>query len=300
MKVGVAIPQGTDLDGTTLEPFVRRVKELGFSSLWVGDHIVFPAELPRGDYPYVEGMHAGADLFDERSWTESIVTLASASGLAQGMELGFSILLPALRHPVVLAKQLATLDLFCGGNLIVGMGAGWLREEYAALSVPFDERIRRIEETLEIMRTLWSTEPTSHRGEIWNFEDMVLRPGPRQGKGLRCWYGGNSLKLLSRFAPAFQGWLPYEPTVDELAEGSRIASASRSRNGLEAQFTIAAVTRLPLIRPDDQTRANSTLQTYLSAGVEHLVVLASMGRSLAENLIRVERLAGLLQALPVR
>jgi alkanesulfonate monooxygenase SsuD/methylene tetrahydromethanopterin reductase-like flavin-dependent oxidoreductase (luciferase family) len=202
------------------------------------------------------------------------------------------------RNPLVLAKQLATLDVLSGGSLIVGMGAGWLREEYAALDVPFDQRISRIKESLQVMRTLWGGQAASHKGEFWSFDNMVVRPPPRQGADLRCWYGGNSLTLLSRLAPVFAGWLPYEPSPEEIADGVRVALEARSRAGLDSHFTIAAVSRLPLSDRVDLGRTRSILASYHDAGVECLVVLASMGRSVAENLIRVERLAASLDSLP--
>jgi probable F420-dependent oxidoreductase len=292
LNVGVALPQAGALGGDGLRTFATTAARLGFGSLWVGDHVVFPAAVERERYPYAAGMRSDSAFFPGEQWSEAFVTLAAAGMAAPALELGFAVLLPAMRNPVVVAKQLATLDRLSGGRVIAGMGVGWLREEYAALGVPFGERVERLVETIGVGRALWSGEPASYDGRYCRFAGMVARPSPVQGTGLRCWYGGNDLKLLERLAPHVEGWLPYEPTAELLERGRVTVGAARDRAGREDEFTFAAVTRLPL--SGDGDRATALLERYAASGVQQLVVLSSVGRPLAGNLERLERLSALL------
>jgi probable F420-dependent oxidoreductase len=294
MKIGIALPQSAELDLRALRRFVTTAQEAGLHSLWVGDHLVFPPVVERATYPYIEGMHRGANLFEARRWSESVVTLTAGGALANGMELGFAVLLPALRNPLILAKQLATIDALSGGQLIVGVGVGWLREEYRALGVPFAERIERVIEQLDIMRLLWTGQPVGYNGRFWSFDEIIALPVPTQGRRLRVWYGGNDLPLLERLAPALEGWLPYEPSANDVSAGRAVATEARARAGQREPFTIGAVTRLPLAPGHPGEQALAVIDRYRSSGVEHLVVLSSMGRDAEENRLRVERLEGVL------
>jgi probable F420-dependent oxidoreductase len=296
MKTGIALPQSAALGLRALRSFVDTAQGAGLDSLWVGDHLVFPPEVDRATYPYIKGMHGGAHLFSDRQWSESIVTLTAGAALSETMELGFGVLLPALRNPLILAKQLATMDALSGGRLIVGMGVGWLRQEYQALGVPFEERVERLVEQLEIMRLMWTGEPAGYQGRFWSFDQVIALPAPAQGKGLRVWYGGNHLGVLRRLAPAVEGWLPYEPSSADLSAGRAVASQARAAAGAEGPFTIAAVTRLPLAGDRELGPARSAVERYRAGGVEHLAVLSSMGRSAEDNRLRIERLKEVLDS----
>lgn len=296
MKTGIALPQSAELGLRALRDFVDTAQAAGLDSLWVGDHLVFPPEVDRATYPYIEGMHSGAHLFSDRQWSESIVTLTAGGALSEAMELGFGVLLPALRNPLILAKQLATMDALSGGRLIVGIGVGWLRQEYQALGVPFEERVERLVEQLEIMRLMWTGEPAGYQGTFWSFDPVIALPVPAQGRRLRVWYGGNNLGVLGRLAPAVEGWLPYEPSDADLSAGRAAASRARAAAGADEPFTIAAVTRLPLMGDQEPGRARSVIERYRAGGVEHLAVLSSMGRSAEDNRARIERLKEVLDS----
>ena len=295
MKTGIALPQSADLDLRALRNFVDTAHAAGLDSLWVGDHLVFPPEVPRATYPHIDGMHSGAHLFPARQWSESVVTLTAGGALSGTMELGFGVLLPALRNPLILAKQLATMDALYGGRLIVGMGVGWLREEYRALGIPFGERIERFVEQIEIMRLLWTGQSVRYQGRFWSFDEMIARPAPAQGTGLRIWYGGNDPGLLERLAPTLEGWLPYEPSDTDLSAGRIAVSRARGSAGSPGPFTMAVVTRLPLVAGEEPGRAKSVVERYRDSGVEHLVVLSSMGRDAEDNRLRIERLTEVLR-----
>jgi probable F420-dependent oxidoreductase len=296
VKVGIALPQSSpSLTGRGLYSYVETARAQGLDSVWVGDHLVFPAAIPRADYPYIDGMHANANLFPEQRWTESVVTLAATACLDDTLERGFAVMLPAQRQPVVLARQLAGLHQLTGGRLIVGLGVGWLRQEYAALGTPFEERFDRLEESLRLMQALWRGEPVRFRGRFWTVEDVVGRPAPTGGS-VTCWYGGNGNRLLRRLAPLVSGWLPYEPSPEDLERGREVAARAREAAGVTDPFTVGVVTRMPLGEAASADAAREVLARYRSAGVEHLVVLASVGRDVEANRERVEALGGLLRA----
>jgi probable F420-dependent oxidoreductase len=283
MKVGVSLPQSTLSTLEDLASFTSAVNDLGFDSAWVGDHLLLPSDLRREDYPYVSGMHASAKMFPDRCWSEAIVTLAVASTQLTRAELGFAVLLPALRAPIVTAKQLATLDSLAGGRTIVGVGVGWQREEYAALGVPYDERLPRVLESVRLAHALWGGEPTDFQGTFTTFDNMVMRPPPAQKGGLRVWYGGNSTSVLAKFGGGISGWLPYEPDSALLARGRAVVA------DCPHAVTVGAVTRMPL-SDGSVDAAKQRLDAYRAAGVEHLVVLSSVGRSVGENVARLQRL----------
>lgn len=290
MKLGIALPQASELDLRSLRAFVETARSARLDSLWVGDHLVFPPRVPRENYPYIENMHDEANLFGDYRWFESVVTLATTAGLDEHFELGFGVLLPALRNPLVLAKQLATIDALSRGRLIVGMGVGWMQEEYRALGVAFEERVGRLSEMVDILRLLWTGRAVSFEGRYWVFDEVIALPTPAGGPDLRLWYGGNDLRLLERLAPRVQGWLPYEPSPETIAQGMDVVARARSEAAVTGDFSIAAVTRLQLSEERSLDHPLALVTAYCDAGVEHLVVLSSMGRDAESNRRRAQRL----------
>jgi probable F420-dependent oxidoreductase len=306
VKVGISLPQAApSLTARGLVAYVQTARDHGLDSVWVGDHLVFPSTIPRDDYPYIEGMHTQANLFPDQRWTEAVVTLAATAAVDDTLERGFAVMLPAQRQPVVLARQLAALHQLTAGRLVVGLGVGWLRQEYAALGTPFEERFDRLEESLRLMQAVWSGEPVRFQGRFWNVADVVGRPAPVGGT-VTCWYGGNGMRLLRRLAPLVGGWLPYEPATDVLGRGREVAARARAAAGVTGEFAVGVVTRLPLGggRPGGAAdvggagdAALEVLTRYRDAGVDHLVVLASVGRDVEANRERIETLGALFKAL---
>src|SRR5262249_15010307 len=154
--------------------FSRRMEGLGFDSLWVSDHVV----IPRGyesRYPYNASGELG---WTELPLLEPVATLLVVAGATEGVKLGTTGLVGPMRNPVLLAKELATLDVLSGGRLILGAGVGWLKEEFDALDAPFDHRGARMDEYLEVIRRLWTEDDPSFEGEYYRLGNVACYPKP--------------------------------------------------------------------------------------------------------------------------
>jgi probable F420-dependent oxidoreductase len=178
--------------------------EHGLDGLWASDHIVLVDD-PKSKYPYSKtGDYVVAP---DTEWFEALVTLAALASDDVPLELGTSVCVIALREPVLLAKQLATLDQFCGGRLLLGVGIGWLAEEYEAVGVSFARRGRRTDDMIELLRQCWSGTPA--RGSIGELH--AVPPGvhcePRPvNTTIPVLVGGNSPAAIARTARVGDGW----------------------------------------------------------------------------------------------
>ena len=176
-----------------LQAFVLLVDRAGFDSLWVGDHISFPAPI-----------------FDP------LLQLAQAAVVSRRLMLGTSVLLLPLRHPTPVAKQVITLDHLTEGRLVLGVGVGGeFPKEYAACDVPHNERGARLSEGVTVLRKFFSGEAVSHSGKFYGpFEDVPMRPPPRQAGGPPIWFAGRKEAALRRIGRLGDGFLSYVITPD--------------------------------------------------------------------------------------
>lgn len=207
-----------------------RAEELGFASVWVSDHIVIPTEFA-SVYPY--GPPGTFSLATSGNYFEPLVTLAWVAGATRRVRLGISVLVVPLRNPVVAAKQLATLDALSGGRLIVGIGVGWLEEEFEAVgNHHFRERGPLTDEWVRLYRALWSGEPTAFQGRFYQLRPVVARPRPVQQPGPPIWVGGHGPRALRRTLELGDAWHAIRVSVDEFQRGAerlRTLAAERGR-----------------------------------------------------------------------
>ncbi len=247
-----------------------RAEELGYDSVWAGEHVVVPS--PRVAPSPVEPTEPMGD---------PIVLLAHLAARTERMLLGTGVIVLPQRNPLVLAKQLATLDVVSGGRLIVGIGAGYLEPELTALGVPMARRGARTDAYLSAMRSLWEDAAPAADGEFVAFSGIDAHPRPVQ-RPLPVVVGGHSPAAWRRAARYAQGWYGYLRTPDEVAEqvaGLRKAEAEAGRaERLEISVT-------PSLRLDDDVA-----RAYTDAGVDRLVVaprpdadLATLHRWLERN-----------------
>ncbi|MDR8407179.1 TIGR03619 family F420-dependent LLM class oxidoreductase [Nonomuraea sp. 3-1Str] len=218
LRIGYLLPTRDwvvmgDRDLPSLIGQARLAEDRGFDSVWAGDS---PVTRPRSD---------------------PLLVLAAAAALTERVMLGTAVLLPALRHPILLAHQLATLDRMSGGRLVAGMGAGFphpkTEAQFEAVGVGFRGRVSRMEESIAAMRRLWSEEEVSFQGTHFAFHDVRLAPKPAQRGGPPIWLaGGGSDATLRRVAGLADGWLPYPPDhqtyADEWTSILRTAAAHGS------------------------------------------------------------------------
>jgi probable F420-dependent oxidoreductase len=310
MRYGFYLPtRGPLATPAALEQIVQHAEALGFDSVVVADHIVLPvAQMSR--YPYsVSGAFPG-----EGDALEQLALLAFIAAKTRVLRLITSVLILPHRNPVVTAKSLATIDVLSEGRLTVGVGVGWLREEFAALHAPdFDRRGAVSDEYLRIFKTLWTEAPARFAGEFYRFDDLWCLPRPVQQPHPPIWVGGHSRAALRRAARYGDGWHPVganpaaplrppelRAKLDELhrltiAEGRDPAALTISFKAplYDAALTGAALDpdgreRRPFSGTCEQIAAD--IAAYAALGVSE-VILDFRGERLDESLERMDRFA---------
>jgi probable F420-dependent oxidoreductase len=205
MRYGFYLPtRGQTASPEALETLVTRAEDLGFSSVVIADHIVFPVTI-KSKYPYtVSGAFPG-----QGDALEQLSLMAFVAGKTRSLRLISSVMILPHRNPVVTAKMLATIDVLSRGRVTVGVGVGWLREEFEALGAPdFGRRGAVSDEYLRIFKTLWTQDPASYHGEFYRFDSVRCLPHPVQKPHPPIWVGGHSKAALGRVARLGDGWHP--------------------------------------------------------------------------------------------
>jgi len=203
MELGVILPNAGSLGSAdAMYAIAECAEDLGFAALWTSDHLVLPVESSE-PYPYVRD--ADVRLDPEHGFIEPLIALAGVAARTRRIRLGVSVYLAALRHPLVAAKLAASLDQLSGGRVILGVGAGWIREEYETLGIDWLQRGALLDEHIQCMRALWSEKRPSHEGKHFRFHDIGFEPKPVNGD-LPIWVGGNSRPAMRRAARLGNGW----------------------------------------------------------------------------------------------
>ena len=203
----------------SLIAFARRAEELGYHSGWVSDHVAWPADIS-SKYPYTPDGSFPAP--QDMPWLDPIGTMLFVAGCTERLRLGSTVLILGYRPPVQTAKQLATLDVLSGGRLILGVGVGWMREEFEVLGMPFDHRGKRADEQLEIFQRLFTEAHPAYEGEFYEFPAVGFAPKPVQSP-IPIWVGGNTeaaYRRVARCGEAFHA--AFEPIDDVKAAWARV------------------------------------------------------------------------------
>ena len=218
MRVSVTISGLTRLFGTDLAAVLdiaRAADAAGIDQLVLPDHVVMSRRTDR--YPF------GRFPFrPEEPWLEPLTTLAAFAGATERVRLATGVLIVPLRPAVVLAKTAATLDVLSGGRLDLGVGSGWQREEFWAAGLPYESRVKRLDDTVRACRALWTEKPpVSFASETVTFTDLWCEPRPVQEGGVPVWFGGGANAATARrIAELGAGWLPLGVMPnEELAAG---------------------------------------------------------------------------------
>ena len=229
MKFGIAfanIVTFTQHEG--LVTLAQGAEAAGFESLWTVEHVVVP-EGYESTYPYdPSGKMPGG----ERSpIPDPLIWLAYLAAATETINLATGILILPQRNPVVLAKELATLDRMSKGRMIAGIGVGWLEEEFDAIGVPFADRGRRTDAYVEAMRALWSGEPASHDSGFASFSNAILQPTPVRGS-VPIHVGGHTEAAARRAGRLGDGWIPSFIAPEQLASGIPVALEAAAKASL--------------------------------------------------------------------
>ena len=191
MHFGFSLPgRGALAVPDVLVKLAEKADGLRYASLFVTDHVVIPMAY-RSKYPYSTTGQAATDW--NQGYLEPLALMGYLTGVTSRIKLGTSVLVVPYRNPVVTAKMLATLDVMSGGRIILGVGVGWLEEEFQALaSPPYAERGRVTDEYLRLMRECWTREPVQWKGHYYQMAAMSIMPKPRQAGGIPIWAGGHT------------------------------------------------------------------------------------------------------------
>jgi len=188
-------------------------EDAGFESLWTVEHVVIPAEY-RSVYPYDPSGRMPAP--DDTPLPDPFIWMAFVAAVTSRVRLGTGIAILPQRNPLLAAKEVATLDRLSGGRVLLGVGAGWLREEFEALGVPFERRGRRLEENIGAMRALWAGEQASYEGELVRFPACTSSPRPAGGR-VPIHIGGHSEIAARRAGRLGDGFFPGTTDLEQLA-----------------------------------------------------------------------------------
>src|SRR4051812_19133628 len=189
MRFGVNLMYEGMSDPEFLADAGHLAEDLGFDSVWIPDHIVMPLNY-QSKYPYSATGKLGVET--TTPFPECLVTLTFLAAVTTKVELATGVMILPLRNPVLLAKQTASLDRLAGGRLRLGIGLGWLKEEFDAVGVPFERRARRTDEYLDAMHALWQDRTPGYSGEFVDFRDVEMEPGPTRESGVSIVVGGHT------------------------------------------------------------------------------------------------------------
>lgn len=238
MRIGAKLPSSGPLPTRIGIPaMAQRIEAAGFASLWVSDHVLMPERID-SHYPFAADGVARWGLDDP--WYDAIVAMSMAAAVTERVEIGVAVLVLPLRHPVILAKELASLDALSGGRIALGVGAGWLAEEFDALNVPYASRGARMDEWVALLRACWTGRPPAIEGAHYQLP-AGTRLFPTPAHDIPLLFGGVSNVALRRAATQGQGWLAHL-YVDELDPVSLRAGAERIPDGHRLVLRVAGST----------------------------------------------------------
>ena len=265
MDVGLSV---YDIAGAELVELGRAAEAAGFSTLWLGEHIILPvayaAEHPAtGGGTEANRAHRTRIVDPDTKLLDPLVALAAVAAVTERIHLATGIYLVGLRHPLAVARMTLTLQDVAGGRFMLGVGSGWLEEEFAALGVPFDERRSRYEEALAVLRAAWAGGEIAFAGKHVEFEHVMVTPEPVH---VPLILGGNTEPALRRAARLADGWFSSgNPSFDEAVRlTTRLAElcAEEGRPSLPAYVRMAG-------------RDTDELRRYADHGFHHVTVWAN-------------------------
>lgn len=280
MRFGIHLPQaGPAASRDGIIRAARQAEDLGFGDVWVSDHVVVPRER---DYPPSAYIH------------EPIVAMAVAAAVTDRVGIGTTVLVVPMRQPVLLAKQLASIDVMSGGRVILGAAAGWLEPEFDALGVDFDSRGPVLDEAIDLMRATWTEDPITRSAPLAGAELRDMRAQPQPTAPIPIWIGGHSAPVYRRAIAVGDGWhgafrTPAEtrPIVEELRAGRP-----------EENFVVSMRTRWDALE-DDRDLIVAELEEYDEIGVQHIVAEPKQ-RTIDDWLRCGEAFAEILQVADLR
>jgi probable F420-dependent oxidoreductase len=263
LRIGVS---AYDISAFDLVQLAVAADELGFDSLWLGEHVVLPCDYTSehptaGDSAHQH--HTGPIIDPSTTLIDPLVALSACAAATTRLRLATGIFILPLRHPLITARMTATLQDVAAGRFLLGVGSGWLREEFESLDVPFDERGGRMDEAIAILREAWSAKPFSHTNAHYSFGTVQMAPEPVD---VPLILGGNTERALRRAAAAGDGW--FGSGTPSFADAVRLRDRVMSLRDASAPGTPFPIF-VRVARPDV-----TELARYDDEGFEHVLVWA--------------------------
>ena len=276
MNIGTSVP----LPAYTIDPafMAKKAEDLGFESIWYAEHAAVPVH---SDSPFPA---TGGEI----PWTYShfpdpYIALARASGATRKIMLGTGITLVPERNPLLLAKEIASLDRFSGGRFLFGIGTGWLKEETEMMGGDFEHRWTQTREAIEVMKELWTKDEAEYHGRYFDFPLVKSYPKPLQKPYPPIILGGMAKNVLRRVIAHADGWLPNRVTPADVEESRKKLDAMATEAGRDPKsITISVYGQLP---------EHDIVHSLLNAGADRVVVRPEHVETEKEMGEQLERMA---------
>ena len=276
MDVGTSVP----LPAYTIDPafMAKKAEDLGFESIWYAEHAAVPV---KSDSPFPA---TGGEIpWTYSHFTDPYIALARASAVTSKIKLGTGITLVPERNPLLLAKEISTLDRYSGGRFQFGIGTGWLREETELMGGDFDHRWTQTREAIEVMKELWTKEEAEYHGQYFDFPLVKSYPKPIQTPHPPIILGGMAKNVLRRVIAHADGWMPNRVTPAEVEESRKKLDAMAAEAGRDPKsITITVYGQMP---------QKDIVQPLLNAGADRVVVRPEHVETEKEMGEQLERMA---------
>ena len=276
MKFGYILPNyGDKISPQELVEISAVCEEVGFDSVWATDHVIMPVELKE---PYGQLL-------------EPLVTLAYIASTSQKLRLGTSCIVLPQRNPILVAKQAAALDVFSGGRVILGFGAGWAEKEFGYLNADFARRGKVFDESIRVMKALWRDEVVNFDGSFFHVKDALFLPKP-VGRDIPVWIGGNGPLAVRRALMVGDGWHPVGLDIEGFRQGAEAIREAGRKVTLSMRMTTDVRKRREsylfnkekrMVVSGSSAEVRKEIDTYVEAGLEYYC--ASINHPAASDII---------------
>lgn len=286
MNIGILVPATAET--SNIIAIAQRVEALGFESLWIPEHPVIPV----GFKTTVPG--GGMLPVHYQRWADPFIALTVAATATTRIKLATGICLLPERNALLTAKVIASLDMYSGGRVILGVGAGWLKEETEAMGANFRLRWKLLRETVEAMRLCWTHAEPSYQGELVQFPPVYCNPKPVQKSGPPIFLGGHVPKALERVARTYDGWCPL--TADPADYKAKVQTIRQLAK--EAGRDPEALQMSAFVDPQNGAISMDTLKAFRDAGASRIVLFSqAFAQEIANGkaLVCIDRVAAVVQ-----
>jgi probable F420-dependent oxidoreductase len=258
MKIGIQLQVGP----RRWVELTQAAEQAGFESVWIPEHLIMPVKMSgHPGTPHEGDSPISGDVPAWDPWME----IAYLAGLTTTIRFGTNVFNIGLRHPFITARSLTTADLISKGRIEFGIGASWLAEEWEAMELPFESRGRRVDETIGIIKRLFTEEVIEHEGEFFKFQPVKFLPKPVQAPWPPMHIGGDSPAAMRRAARLGDGWLPMAQTFETLPVNLKRIAAMRAEAGRDQPFQVSLSCHEPL--------GADVLRRYADLGVGRVILV---------------------------